>query len=327
MMRYIITGLLLLLGMILLAMFITACAPARTMTRDGYQGDRPVVQESKEEESDYSWGDSDDDAADTHTRAPKNARTARKEIAPSVRSGGSSKQPEDDLAVDDSENEGEEPASREKFYQKGEASWYGRAFHGKFTASGERFDMNRLTAAHKTLPFGTLLEVKNLNNDKSVKVRVNDRGPYRGGRILDLSYAAARRLDMLGAGRSNVGITILKKGNDERNARKSTARDDIEPVSGEDDNADDSVERSEKSAERGGGRVALQAGAFLSRNNADRLKGKIEGMTRNSVSIIRDGDLYKVRVSAFSSKKDARRVRDLLNEENISSFIVDDVRE
>lgn len=327
MMRYIITGLLLLLGMILFFMFITACAPARTMTRDGYQADRPRVQESRAEESDYSWGDSDEDAVDNQARAPKNARTSRKEIAPSMRSGSGSAQPDDDLAVDDSEEDGEAPASREKFYQKGEASWYGRAFHGKLTASGERFDMNRLTAAHKTLPFGTVLEVKNLNNDKSVKVRVNDRGPYRGGRILDLSYAAARRLDMLGAGRSNVGITILKKGDDGRNARKSAARDDIEPVSGEDDNLGDSDEHAESSAERRGGSLALQAGAFLSRSNADRLKSKIEGMTRNSVSIIRDGDLYKVRVNAFSSKKDARRVRDRLNEENISSFIVDDVRE
>jgi rare lipoprotein A (peptidoglycan hydrolase) len=85
----------------------------------------------------------------------------------------------------------------EKFYQKGYASWYGREFHGKATASGEKFDMNEMTAAHKTLPFGTILEVRNLENGKSVRVKINDRGPYRGNRIIDLSYAGAKEIGMV----------------------------------------------------------------------------------------------------------------------------------
>lgn len=325
MMRYIITGLLLLLGLILFVMIITACAPARTMTRDTYRESKVESTDTRSEESDFSYGESEDTDNGERARPARSARSSRKEIAPSVRSGGGDRKVDEDIAVDDGENDGEEPASRDRFYQKGEASWYGRAFHGKLTASGERFDMNRLTAAHKTLPFGTVLEVKNLDNDKTVKVRINDRGPYRGGRILDLSYAAARRLDMLGAGRSSVGITILKKGNDERNARKSPARDDIEPVAG--DNGDSAESDNLAGDEGSGGRVALQAGAFYSRSNAEELKRKIEAMTRKSVSIVHDGDLYKVRVNALSSKKEARRVRGILNEENISSFIVQDSRE
>ena len=92
----------------------------------------------------------------------------------------------------------------EKFYQKGMASWYGREFHGKSTASGERFDMNDLTAAHKTLPFGTIVEVKNLENGKSVKLKINDRGPYRGNRIIDLSFGGAKEIGMVKTGEVNV---------------------------------------------------------------------------------------------------------------------------
>src|SRR5918992_5671850 len=76
----------------------------------------------------------------------------------------------------------------------GRASWYGEPHHGRKTASGEKFDMHRFTAAHRTLPLGTRLLVTNIANGRSVVVRVNDRGPYRGDRILDLSYAAARAL-------------------------------------------------------------------------------------------------------------------------------------
>jgi rare lipoprotein A len=83
----------------------------------------------------------------------------------------------------------------------GEASWYGPDFHGKITANGERYNMLGLTAAHRTLPFNTLLRVTNLANQRSIVVRVNDRGPFLKGRILDLSYAAARAL---GANRSGV---------------------------------------------------------------------------------------------------------------------------
>jgi rare lipoprotein A len=81
-----------------------------------------------------------------------------------------------------------------KPYQVGIASWYGKQFHGRTTASGEDFDMFELTAAHRRLPLGTYLKVTNLHNGKSVIVRVNDRGPYIEGRIVDLSYCAARML-------------------------------------------------------------------------------------------------------------------------------------
>lgn len=94
----------------------------------------------------------------------------------------------------------------------GEASYYADKFHGRKTANGEIFDMYKLTAAHKSLPFDTILEVTNQNNGKSVVVRVNDRGPYKKGRILDLSYAAAKSIDMISTGVARVQIKILKLG-------------------------------------------------------------------------------------------------------------------
>lgn len=93
----------------------------------------------------------------------------------------------------------------------GTASWYGRPFHGRLTANGERYNMFRLSAAHKTLPLGSYLEVRNLENGKRLIVRVNDRGPYIGGRVLDLSYAAAKKLGFVHRGLARVEARVLKK--------------------------------------------------------------------------------------------------------------------
>jgi rare lipoprotein A len=89
------------------------------------------------------------------------------------------------------------------------ASWYGPGFHGRRSASGERYNQNELTAAHRTLPFGTNVQVTNLNNGRSVVVRINDRGPFARGRVIDLSAAAARVLGMVQSGVAPVHLEIL----------------------------------------------------------------------------------------------------------------------
>lgn len=93
--------------------------------------------------------------------------------------------------------------------ERGIASWYGGGFNGQLTASGEIYDMEALTGAHRTLPLGTVLKVMNAENGKQVEVRINDRGPYVNGRILDLSYAAARRLGMIERGTSPVQLEVI----------------------------------------------------------------------------------------------------------------------
>lgn len=92
----------------------------------------------------------------------------------------------------------------------GIASYYGRRFHGRLTANGERFNMNAMTAAHKTLPFGTRVRVTNPRNGKSVTVRINDRGPFIRGRTIDLSRAAAQRIGMISTGHARVKLDILR---------------------------------------------------------------------------------------------------------------------
>jgi rare lipoprotein A len=98
---------------------------------------------------------------------------------------------------------------RAVFTQTGVASWYGKTHHGRTTANGEKFDMEALTAAHRTLPFGTIVKVTNLSNNRSVNVRINDRGPYVAGRIIDLSSRAARELGIAENGVARVRIEQL----------------------------------------------------------------------------------------------------------------------
>jgi rare lipoprotein A len=104
--------------------------------------------------------------------------------------------------------------------QMGVASWYGPNFHGKTTSNKEVYNMHDMTAAHKSLPFGTYVVVTNLNNSKSVRVRINDRGPFVKGRIIDLSYAAAQAVDMIGTGTAPVKLEILTDISPKRSSQK-----------------------------------------------------------------------------------------------------------
>lgn len=96
--------------------------------------------------------------------------------------------------------------------QEGIASYYAEKFHGRTTSNGEVFDMYKFTAAHRTLPFGTRVQVENLENGREVIVRINDRGPFKLDRIIDLSFAAAKQLEMIGGGTARVRLTIIDAG-------------------------------------------------------------------------------------------------------------------
>jgi len=105
--------------------------------------------------------------------------------------------------------------NKHKKVYKGVSSWYGPDFHGKLTANGEVYDQYGVTAAHKELPLNTVVRVTNLDNDKSIILRINDRGPYAKNRILDCSYGAAKKLDFLNQGTANVKIEIIEFGDNE----------------------------------------------------------------------------------------------------------------
>lgn len=103
------------------------------------------------------------------------------------------------------------PFGKPGYTEIGLASWYGKPYHGRKTSSGERYDMHEMTAAHRTLPFGTWVEVTALATGRDVRVRINDRGPFVKGRIIDLSYAAAKKLRMVKEGVVEVRMVVVRK--------------------------------------------------------------------------------------------------------------------
>jgi len=145
----------------------------------------------------------------------------------------------------------------EGFRQSGKASWYGAKFHGRPTSSGEIYDMYKVSAAHKTLPLGTYVKVLNLSNNRKSIVRINDRGPFVKGRIIDLSYAGAKEIGLVGLGVAEVEIVALGK---EVGELKTSGG--IKPV----------VEISDLQR----GVFAVQVGAFKDRNNALRLAERLK---------------------------------------------------
>jgi len=167
--------------------------------------------------------------------------------------------------------------------QKGIASWYGKDFHGKLTASGEVYNMYAMTAAHKRLPLGTIVKVRNLDNGREIKVTINDRGPYVRGRIIDLSYTAAKKIGIVETGTARVRIKTL--GRDAKYIRYI---------------------RVDESGT--GKKFTVQLGAFTDRDNAENLKAAIT-LERGDAYIMRvkisGRTFYRVRVGKFSSKEKA----------------------
>jgi rare lipoprotein A len=319
-MKHFIRGVIIISILLLLAMIMTACAPNRPILK----GDRGY--ENSRDEG-YNRGERDNDRPGD-VRSGRNDRDMDKRYSETPRDKNQDQRDDrvDFDNVNDDSGDMDTPR-REKYYQTGKASWYGREFQGRKTASGEKFDMNELTAAHRTLPFGSLLEVKNLDTGRTVRVRVNDRGPFKRDRILDLSYAAAKGIGIVRSGEAMIGITLLEKGKNARNDRRRSD-DDIEGVSGDDIEKmdDDHVEkrggRDDSLDERDQGGFALQAGAFLSKNNAMKLRRKLQDQFNRPVVVIKDGDLYKVRVEGVRSKSEARKFKRMLDEEKIKSFIL-----
>lgn len=310
-MKHSIRGLAAVFAVLFVFLFASACAPNKALTRDKIMGKKAIEVESEDEEFNYNESEDNESGA---IKVKKSGRYGEPKKGAPKNEAKIEEGDEDFGAAADN-------PKRDKFFQTGTASWYGREFQGKRTASGEKFDMNDFTAAHRTLPFGTVLIVKNLDNGKTVRVKVNDRGPFKDDRILDLSYAAGKKINMLSTGEATVGIQVLKKGDNKKIATKKYADEDVEGVSGEDgDNLGKKVNRS--SQDGGESDYILQAGAFYSQRNAKSLKRKIEGLVDGSVTVIREGDLYKVRIEGVRSEKEAKKYRKMLRDEDISAYIL-----
>jgi rare lipoprotein A len=178
---------------------------------------------------------------------------------------------------------------------QGLASYYAEPYHGRKTANGETFDTyNAMTAAHRTLPFNTVVRVTNKVNGKEVDVRINDRGPFIDGRVIDLSLIAARNIDMVRAGVVPVELTILKEGDNAR-VRSTT-----------------------------GVAYAVQVGAFSTSQAAETLREDLEKRYREvSVqSVDSDKAVYRVRVGRESSMQSAEKLADQLRKDDFKPFVV-----
>jgi rare lipoprotein A len=178
------------------------------------------------------------------------------------------------------------------YSETGVASWYGHPYHGRRAANGEIYDMEKLTAAHRTLPFETWLRVVNLDNGETVEVRINDRGPFVEGRIIDLSHAAARAIDMIGPGIARVRIEVIRM------------PEYVPP-----------------------GVFAVQVGAFRNRDNAERLRAEMQSRYGPARLVQRadSPDLWRVLVGSEATEEGAnglaQRIRKELGEKS-AAFVV-----
>ena len=197
--------------------------------------------------------------------------------------------------------------SSEGFKQKGDASWYGTKFHGQRASSGETYDMYLMTAAHKTLPLPTYVEVKNLKNGRTAIVKVNDRGPFHDGRIIDLSYAAATKLGVVASGTAPVEIRALTPGKATLSAKPAAS---AKAAGIEDKYIDDN------------GKLYVQIAAFSSEDNALKLISELRDKNFQSARIHVDNVngklLYRVRIGPVPTDNVAEKVLAQLKEINLN---------
>lgn len=174
--------------------------------------------------------------------------------------------------------------------ERGVASWYGHPYHGRKAADGETYDMETLVAAHKTLPFQTMVRVRNLTNEKTVDVRIIDRGPFVNSRIIDLSHLAAQRIELVGPGVAQVELTILSS-----------------------------------PANAGPALFAVQVGAFAVRANADKMVADMQAAYGFAKAVAREGDptLWRVVVGRAPSQEAARALLEQIRtSRGVAAFVV-----
>ncbi|MDX1512745.1 MAG: septal ring lytic transglycosylase RlpA family protein [Gammaproteobacteria bacterium] len=176
------------------------------------------------------------------------------------------------------------------YVERGIASWYGKKFHGRRTSSGEVYNMYAMTAAHKSLPLPTYVSVTNLETNRRIVVRVNDRGPFHENRLIDLSYSAAKKLGIVAKGTGYVEVRALRPGQPVRQVAEQPPLPSVP----------------------GSVALYLQAGAFAVRSNAERVRERLQVLTGSLVNVLPavvDGvSLYRVRVGPLEGIDHADRL-------------------
>lgn len=196
--------------------------------------------------------------------------------------------------------------SSKGFTQRGNASWYGTKFHGNTTSNGEIYDMYAMTAAHKSLPIPSYVKVTNLDNGRSVVVRVNDRGPFHAGRIIDLSYAGAVKLGFINKGTAPVKIETVGPG--DRIAKVNS------PPVVQSQVLSSAVAKPKAQGYNLPPNTFLQAGAFSNKNSADSVRSKISQLTSVPANVVESqtDNLFRVRVGPIDNNVSLMNLRELL---------------
>ncbi|MBP1719780.1 MAG: rlpA [Deltaproteobacteria bacterium] len=180
-----------------------------------------------------------------------------------------------------------------RYKEIGIASWYGKEYHGRNTSNGEIYNMYDMTAAHPTLPFHTLVRVTNLENGKRVGVRINDRGPFIEGRVIDLSYTGAQKIDMLGTGTARVSLEAMLFADGRGSPFEGT--------------------------------FTIQVGAFTEKENAERFQRDLQRRYSQVHTVLRESNqrrIYRVRIGGFRTEAEARRNLKALRNEKLNGIVL-----
>lgn len=189
------------------------------------------------------------------------------------------------------ENIERDPNAAGKKIEEGIASWYGPKFHGRRTANGEQYDMNQLTAAHRTLPFNSIVKVRNLANGHSVMVRINDRGPFAKNRIIDLSRKAAREIGLIGPGTARVALILMN------GSLEYSPAADLKTAT-----------------------YTVQLGSFREKSKAFELSGKIHGSRVETINISPE-TFHRVYYGTLIDKSKARQKKQELRRRGFNGYV------
>lgn len=214
--------------------------------------------------------------------------------------------------------------SAEGFRQEGDASWYGRKFHGRRTSNGEVYDMYGMTAAHKTLPIPSYVRVTNKRNGRSVVVRVNDRGPFHGSRIIDLTYTAASKLGFVNQGTAPVTVEVITPGQTLATAAPIEAKPAQAAAAVQGAVEQGAIPKAPAPKQSAGYQLPnntfLQAGAFSSANAAAKVVDQIAQLTHYPVNVrqtLERDQLYRVRIGPISDNWELLQLRELLQKNRL----------
>lgn len=328
--------------------FLTTCVTTNVNSPGRQSPEESFFEEVSSQDRAYSDAgirelEKKDDGCACPQKTPPGYRTGEKETEPGIVHSGSdsetsghlNKEDHETVATDyDEQNPagGSAPSIDEDsskygdYSEKGTASWYGRDFDGKPTASGEIFDSRELTGAHKELPLGSIVLVRNLENNKEVILKINDRGPFVQGRILDVSEYAAEVLGFKDQGLTTVGIRIIRAGKGKANRQGATAeffrgKDPHKAVTEvwKKNNPKSGELKTYQESDLSG--YSVQVGAYTSIANAARVKEELSKYNQPVFVVKRSDTDFTVRIGEFNERFAAEQLQLKLSEDGMGGFI------